>query len=132
MAQKIKTIYIISKILLFMICKVISLFAEKDKSADKRIILLFLVLIPGIGDTGGGAQRWINLGFITIQPSEIAKMAVVMMLALYLSSVEGVGSAREVAEGLTTHPNATLRTAAFNVLLGENLFPPLERNNIGS
>jgi len=56
----------------------------------------------------------------------------VEMLALYLSSVEGVGSAREVAEGLTTHPNATLRTAAFNVLLGENLFPPLERNNIGS
>ena len=52
------------------------------------IFLLILVLVPGIGDTGGGAQRWINLGFITIQPSEIAKMAVVMMLALYLSKYE--------------------------------------------
>ena len=52
------------------------------------IFLLLLVLVPGIGDTGGGAQRWINLGFITIQPSEIAKMAVVMMLALYLSKHE--------------------------------------------
>ena len=47
-----------------------------------------LVLVPGIGDTGGGAQRWIDLGFITIQPSEIAKMAVVMMMALYLSKHE--------------------------------------------
>ena len=52
------------------------------------IFLLILVLVPGIGDTGGGAQRWIDLGFITIQPSEIAKMAVVMMLALYLSKHE--------------------------------------------
>lgn len=52
------------------------------------IVLLVLVLVPGIGDTGGGAQRWIDLGFITIQPSEVAKMAVVMMLALYLSKHE--------------------------------------------
>jgi len=52
------------------------------------IFLLILVLIPGIGDTGGGAQRWIDLGFITIQPSEVAKMAVVMMMALYLSKHE--------------------------------------------
>ncbi len=37
-----------SKILLFMICKVISLFAEKDKSADKRIILLFLVPVASM------------------------------------------------------------------------------------
>lgn len=52
------------------------------------IFLLILVLIPGIGDTGGGAQRWIDLKIITIQPSEVAKMAVVMMLALYLSKHE--------------------------------------------
>ncbi|MBQ7320526.1 MAG: cell division protein FtsW [Clostridia bacterium] len=52
------------------------------------VFLLLLVLIPGIGDTGGGAQRWIDLGFITIQPSEVAKMAVVMFLALYLSKHE--------------------------------------------
>ena len=52
------------------------------------VLLLIMVLIPGIGDTGGGAQRWIDLGFITIQPSEVAKMAVVMMLALYLSKYE--------------------------------------------
>ncbi len=50
------------------------------------IILLLAVLI--IGSTGGGAQRWIDLGFITIQPSEIAKMSVVMFLALIMSKYE--------------------------------------------
>ena len=57
-------------------------------SYGASILLLIMVLIPGIGDTGGGAQRWINLGFVTIQPSEVAKMAVVMMMALYLSKHE--------------------------------------------
>lgn len=50
------------------------------------IVLLLLVLV--IGDTGGGAQRWIEVGPITIQPSEIAKMALVMVLALYMSKHE--------------------------------------------
>ena len=50
------------------------------------IILLIIVLL--VGTTGGGAQRWIVIGPITIQPSEIAKMAVVMVLALYLSKHE--------------------------------------------
>ncbi|MGM9644202.1 MAG: FtsW/RodA/SpoVE family cell cycle protein [Eubacteriales bacterium] len=50
------------------------------------IVLLLAVLV--IGTTGGGAQRWIDLGFITIQPSEIAKMAIVMFLALIMSKYE--------------------------------------------
>jgi len=45
--------------------------------------MLLLVLV--IGTVGGGAQRWIAIGPITIQPSEVAKLAVVMMLARYLS-----------------------------------------------
>lgn len=50
------------------------------------IILLLLVLV--IGRDGGGAQRWLQFGPITIQPSEIAKTATVMMLALYMSHYE--------------------------------------------
>ena len=50
------------------------------------VIMLLLVLL--IGKTGGGAQRWIVIGPITIQPSEIAKMAVVLVLALYMSKYE--------------------------------------------
>ena len=48
------------------------------------IILLVLVLIVGLN--GNGAQRWISIGPLTIQPSEIAKMTLVMMLAYYFHS----------------------------------------------
>ncbi len=50
------------------------------------ILLLLAVLVFGVAE--GEAQRWIDLGFITVQPSEIAKMAVVMVLALYMSKYE--------------------------------------------
>lgn len=50
------------------------------------IILLIAVLL--VGKTGGGAERWIAIGPITIQPSEIAKLAIVMVLALYLEKHE--------------------------------------------
>lgn len=52
------------------------------------LLLLVLLPIPGISGTFNGAQRWINLGFITIQPSEIAKTGVVMMLAFYMSKYD--------------------------------------------
>ena len=45
------------------------------------VILLILTLI--IGFTGNGAKRWISLGPITIQPSEIAKLAIPLILAYY-------------------------------------------------
>ena len=50
------------------------------------IVLLFAVLF--VGRVGGGAERWIAVGPITIQPSEIAKLAIVMVLALYLEKHE--------------------------------------------
>lgn len=50
------------------------------------IVLLLLVLVVGAAE--GVAQRWIDLGLFTLQPSEVAKMAVVMMLALYMSKYE--------------------------------------------
>ena len=50
------------------------------------VILLIAVLL--VGHVGGGAERWIAIGPITIQPSEIAKLAIVMILALYLEKHE--------------------------------------------
>lgn len=42
-----------------------------------------LVLVEFVGATGMGAQRWIDLGFMRLQPSELMKIAMVMMLAAY-------------------------------------------------
>jgi len=47
-----------------------------------RLILLgalaLLALVPVIGTYAGGARRWISLGFTTFQPSEVAKLAVIL------------------------------------------------------
>ncbi len=46
-----------------------------------------LIVVEAIGHTGMGAQRWIDFGFIQIQPSEFMKIAVVMALARYFHAV---------------------------------------------
>ena len=50
------------------------------------VVLLLLVLAVGI--VGNGAQRWISIGPLTIQPSEIAKLSMIMMLSYYFSKHE--------------------------------------------
>jgi rod shape determining protein RodA len=47
------------------------------------LCLILLLIVYVMGHIGMGAQRWINLGFIQIQPSEWMKIAVVMALARY-------------------------------------------------
>lgn len=45
------------------------------------LFMLIIVLIPGIGKEVGGARRWIDIGFFTFQPSEVAKYILVFYLA---------------------------------------------------
>ncbi|TDL75995.1 rod shape-determining protein RodA [Palleronia sediminis] len=45
--------------------------------------VLLLLAVEFFGTTGMGAQRWIDLGFMRLQPSELMKIALVMMLAAY-------------------------------------------------
>ena len=47
------------------------------------VSLGLLVLVEFIGVTGMGAQRWIDLGFFILQPSELTKVTLVMVLAAY-------------------------------------------------
>lgn len=48
------------------------------------ILGLIAVLIPGIGHEVNGSARWLNLGFIKVQPSEIVKLTVVLYISGYL------------------------------------------------
>lgn len=52
------------------------------------LAMLLAVFFPVIGVRVMGASRWINLGFTTIQPSEFAKLAVVIYLAAWFSNKE--------------------------------------------
>jgi len=45
-----------------------------------------LIAVMFFGEVGKGAQRWLNLGFIRFQPSEILKLAVPMIVAAYLAN----------------------------------------------
>ncbi len=48
------------------------------------LLLLVVVLVPGIGKGVNGARRWIALGFMSFQPSELAKFAVLIYAADYM------------------------------------------------
>lgn len=50
------------------------------------LILSALVFIPKLGFSHGGANRWINLGFTTFQPSELLKIGFIIYFAAWLSS----------------------------------------------
>ena len=46
-------------------------------------MLLVLVLIPGVGKVVYGARRWLSLGVLNLQPSELMKLFVVLYAADY-------------------------------------------------
>ncbi len=47
------------------------------------LTIVLLILVDLIGAVGMGAQRWIDLGFMRLQPSELMKITMVMLLAAY-------------------------------------------------
>ncbi len=63
------------------------------------LIFLILVFIPGIGTTVYGATRWIELGPITFQPSEVMKLAIILYLAAWLAE-KGEKKVADFNEGL--------------------------------
>lgn len=48
------------------------------------LVLLVLVFVPGLQVTSGGASRWVGIGSLTIQPSELAKLGFILYLAALL------------------------------------------------
>lgn len=49
------------------------------------VVLLLLVYLPGVGHRISGAARWIDLGILSFQPSELLKFTTILFLAKYLA-----------------------------------------------
>jgi len=93
------SMYFLKKHLAFLVLGFIMMIASflADLEVIKRlskpmilvsIVLLVLVLIPGVGKEFGGARRWFSFGRLNFQPSEFAKIAMIIYLAELVSRKE--------------------------------------------
>ena len=58
------------------------------------VALLLLVMV--LGKTAQGASRWLQIGFLRVQPSEFAKLVIIIALAVYLSERKGILKATDM------------------------------------
>ena len=68
---------------MFVVAMIPIWFWRSVSAAAYLVALALLVAVEYVGATGMGAQRWIDLGFMRLQPSELMKIAIVMALAAY-------------------------------------------------
>lgn len=80
------------------------------------LVFLVLVLLPGFGVSVNGAQRWLRLGPVQFQPSEVAKLALVLFAADNLARSKVVDASRSLKPIL-----AVLITFGTLILLQPNL-----------
>ncbi|NNK78583.1 MAG: rod shape-determining protein RodA [Litoreibacter sp.] len=69
--------------LMFMVAMIPIWFLRNIAGLAYAISVALLVVVEFFGVTGMGAQRWIDLGFMRLQPSELTKITLVMFLAAY-------------------------------------------------
>ena len=70
--------------------------------AAGALIFSFAVFVPGLSFTAYGATRWVNLGFITVQPSEVLKLALIIYMAVWFANLGSkVKSFKEGAKPFT-------------------------------
>lgn len=62
------------------------------------LTLLMLIIVLGLGVVSKGAQRWLSIGFMRFQPSELMKIAMPMMLAWYLKDKHFPLNAKKLSE----------------------------------
>ena len=70
-------------VLMFVVAMIPIWFWRSMSALAYSVSVILLLLVEFVGVVGMGAQRWIDLGFMRLQPSELMKVALVMMLAAY-------------------------------------------------
>ena len=96
------------------------------------ILLVLLLAVEVAGSTGMGAQRWINLGVIKLQPSELMKIGLILALARYFHGVS-MENVRRIPylliplllvalPSILVLKQPDLGTALFLVLIGVTVF----------
>ena len=88
--------------------------------------LLGVIFIPGVGVVSYGARRWIDLGFMTMQPSEVAKFGYAIFAASYLSE-KGLNGFKNIVAVLLPgvamcvlimlEPNMSITMCVFSLML---------------
>ncbi|RYI07945.1 MAG: rod shape-determining protein RodA [Acetobacteraceae bacterium] len=73
----------VGMVLMFMVALTPIWFWRSMSGAAYVVAFLLLIVVEFFGTVGMGAQRWIDLGFIRLQPSEMMKFTLVMLLAVY-------------------------------------------------
>jgi rod shape determining protein RodA len=79
--------FVVSVVIMIAVALVDLRFWMRSAYAIYAGALLLLIAVEIRGAIGMGAQRWIDLGVIQLQPSEVMKIAVVLVLARYFSSI---------------------------------------------
>ncbi|WP_440875503.1 rod shape-determining protein RodA [Thalassotalea sp. PLHSN55] len=75
----------ISLLVMFIVAQISPMVYQKWAVPVFIVGLLMLVAVLAFGHVGKGAQRWLDLGFMMFQPSEVMKLVVPIMIAWYIS-----------------------------------------------
>lgn len=92
--------FVIGLILLYFVSKIEykKYYKYSNKILFICIILLILVLIPGIGSIRNGSRSWFGIGSFGIQPSEFAKLSLIIFTSKYLSN--NPNSMKDIKKGV--------------------------------
>jgi rod shape determining protein RodA len=77
------------------------------------ILVMLLVLVEAFGFVGGGSRRWLDLGIIRLQPSELMKPAIVLAVARYYDMLP----AAEIRRWIAIWPAAALIGVPFALVM---------------
>lgn len=75
--------FAVGMVLMFIVAMIPIWFWRSMSGIAYMVAFLLLLVVEFFGSVGMGAQRWIDLGFIRLQPSEMMKFTLVMVLAAY-------------------------------------------------